>query len=104
MPANRLVAKAGSDAGFALIITLWTLLFIALVVALLTTSGRTEIRIARNLVVNAEAAAAADGGVYQAIFNLIEPHQGARWSLDGRNYRITLGNCIVSIRLEDEAA
>ena len=36
--------------GFALIIVLWTLVLIAFIVAHITASGRTEVRIAGNLV------------------------------------------------------
>ena len=47
--------------GFALLIVLWTLVLIAFIVARMTASGRTEIRIAGNLVADAVTAAAGDG-------------------------------------------
>ena len=47
--------------GFALIIVQWTLVLIAFIVTHLTATGRTEIRIATNIVANAVAQAAADG-------------------------------------------
>ena len=63
-------ADCGRSGGFALIIVLWTLVLIAFIFAQLTASGRTEIRIAGNLVANAQAEAALDGAVFQTIFNL----------------------------------
>jgi general secretion pathway protein K len=61
------------NSGFALIIVLWTLVLIAFVVSHLTASGRTEIRIATNIAAGAGAQAAADGAIYEAIFNLSDP-------------------------------
>jgi general secretion pathway protein K len=66
-------------------------------------AGRTELRIAGNLAVNAEADAAADGAVYQAIFHL-SPGSAERWPLDGREHDIAVGDSRVGIRVEDEAA
>src|SRR5437660_3841344 len=90
--------------GFALIVVLWTLVLIAFVVAHLTASGRTEIRIAGNLVANAIAEAAADGAISEAIFNLLDPKPEQRWPIDGTARELTIGNNRVMVRLEDEAA
>lgn len=92
------------DAGFALLIVLWTLVLIAFLVLHLTASGRTEIRIANNLVANAVTAAAADGAISEAIFNLSAPQPEQRWRLDGPPRLLTIGNCRVEIQLFDEAA
>ncbi len=69
------------DGGFALIVVLWTLVLIAFIVAHLTANGRTEIRIASNLVANSAAMAAADGAIFAAIYNLSDPHPNSagRW-------------------------
>jgi general secretion pathway protein K len=89
--------------GFALIIVLWTLVLIAFIVAHLTASGRTEIRIANNLVTNAAALAAADGAIFEAIFNQSDPRPNERWPVDGRAREIVIGHSRVTLRLEDEA-
>lgn len=86
-----------------MIIVLWTLVLIAFVVAQLTASGRTEIRIAGNLVSNSVAQAAADGAIFEAIFNLSDPRPEARWVVDGSARRLAIGNSEVTLRLEDEA-
>jgi general secretion pathway protein K len=96
--------SAGRSGGFALLIVLWTLVLIAFVVLHLTASGRTEIRIADNLVDNAVTGAAADGAIAEAIFNLSNPQPDQRWPLDGAAHLLSIGDSRVIVRLEDEAA
>jgi general secretion pathway protein K len=82
---------------------LWSLVLIAFIVAHVTTSGRTEIRIASNLVANAVVQAAADGAIFEAIFNQSDPRQDQRWPVDGKARELTIGSSRVTLRLEDEA-
>ena len=89
--------------GFALLIVLWTLVLIAFIVARMTASGRTEIRIAGNLVADAVASAADDGAIYSAIFNQMDPNPDGRWPLNGRPRELTIGSSRVMVQLEDEA-
>lgn len=89
--------------GFALIIVLWTLVLIGFIVAHIAASGRTEIRIAGNLVANSVAQAAADGAIFEAIFNLSDPRPDQRWPVDGTARELAIGNSRVAVRLEDEA-
>ena len=96
--------SARRNAGFALLIVLWTLVLIAFLVLHLTASGRTEIRIANNLQSNAIAAAAADGAISAAIFALSAPQPDQRWPVNGPAHQLTIGNCQVVVRLENEAA
>jgi len=91
------------EAGFALIIVLWMLVLTSFLVALLAASGRTELRITGNLVANAEAAAAADGAIYQAVLKLLDPQAELRWPLDGAVHQLSIGDCTVEVRLLDEA-
>jgi general secretion pathway protein K len=95
---------SGRNGGFALIVVLWTLVLIAFIVAHMTATGRTEIRIAGNLVANSAAQAAADGAVFEAIFNLSDPQPEQRWPVDGSVREIVIGNSRVAVRLEDEAS
>jgi general secretion pathway protein K len=90
--------------GFALIIVLWACVLLALIVIHLTAAGRTELRIAGNLTANAVAQAAADGAIYQAIFNLLDPQPDDRWPLDGSTHEVQVGDSRVTLRLDDEAA
>jgi general secretion pathway protein K len=90
--------------GFALIIVLWTLVLIGFIVAHVAASGRTEIRIAGNLVANSVAQAAADGAIFEAIFNLMDPRPEQRWPVDGTVRELTVGSRRVMLRLDDEAS
>src|SRR5262245_7526462 len=89
--------------GFALIIVLWSLVLIGFIVAHLTAAGRTEIRIAGNLVANAIVQAAADGAVFVALFNLSNPRPDQRWPVDGSVRELVVGGNRVNLRVEDEA-
>jgi general secretion pathway protein K len=97
-------ADCGRSNGFALIIVLWTLVLIAFIFAQLTASGRTEIRIAGNLVATAQAEAALDGAVFQTIFNLSDASPERRWPLDGTARELAIGDSREMVRIEDEAA
>jgi general secretion pathway protein K len=97
-------AECRRNGGFALIIVLWTLVLIGFIVAHLTASGRTEIRIAGNLVANSASQAAADGAIFEAIFNLSDPQPEQRWPADGTSRQIIVGSSRVILRVEDEAS
>jgi general secretion pathway protein K len=98
-----LAERVKRQRGFALLIVLWTLVLIAFLVAHLTATGRTEVRIAGNLEANAAAQAAADGAIYQAMFNISDPRPERRWVLDGAAHQIQIGRSRVTLRLEDES-
>jgi general secretion pathway protein K len=97
-------AECRRNGGFALIIVLWTLVLIGFIVAHLSASGRTEIRIAGNLVANSASQAAADGAIFEAIFNLSDPQPEQRWPVDGTPRQVIVGSSQVIVRLEDEAS
>jgi general secretion pathway protein K len=96
------VRRSTDDRGFALLVVLWTLVLLALIVAELGTSGRQESKIARNLMANAVAEAAADGAVHEAIFHLADSSDQA-WQPDGIERHLTVGGLPVDLRIEDEA-
>ena len=78
-------------------------MLIAFIVAHLTASGRTEVRIAGNLVADAVAEAAADGAIAAAIFNQLEANPDQRWPLNREAHELIIGNSRVRVQLEDEA-
>lgn len=96
------VAARPGNRGFALLIVLWALVLLALIVTELGTSGRMESKIARNLMANAEAEAAADGAVHQAIFHLADGSDQA-WQPDGALRHLTVGPIPVDVRMDDDA-
>jgi general secretion pathway protein K len=97
-------AQCRRNGGFALIVVLWTLVLIGFIVAHLTASGRTEMRIAGNLVANSASQAAADGAIFEAIFNLSDPQPEQRWPVDGTPRQVVVGTSRVILRVEDEAS
>src|SRR5262245_28502086 len=101
-PGRSPAANRRND-GFALIIVLWTLVLIAFIVGHVTANGRTEVRIAGNMVAEATAEAADDGAIVAAIFNLLDPNPDQRWPLDGSPHELTIGTSRVMIRLQDES-
>jgi general secretion pathway protein K len=80
------------------------LVLIGFLVAHITASGRTEIRIAGNLVANSAAQAAADGAIFEAIYNLSDPQPDQRWPVDGTPRQVAIGRSRVLVRVEDEAS
>jgi general secretion pathway protein K len=103
-PPSLPAARRRRSCGFALLIVLWTLVLIAFVVAHITATGRTEIRIADNLVDNAVARAAADGAISAAIFNLSNPRPEQRWPLGGASRPLRVGDSRIALWIEDEAS
>ena len=89
--------------GFAVLIILWMLALLALIADRMIVVGQAETRIAYNLRTEAAAEAAADGGVFEAIYRLMQTKPGA-WKADGRRHFLSIGGQTVNIRLEDEAA
>src|SRR5438874_11142380 len=90
------------ERGFALLIVLWMLVLISFIIAHVSTSGRNELRLAGTLEANAIAQAAADGAIYQAIFNLADPRPDQRWSADGTAHVLQIGASRLVVRVEDE--
>jgi general secretion pathway protein K len=65
--------------GFALILVLWIAALLAVIAASLVSSGRTEARLARNLVENAKAEALADGAVQRTVMGLLALDPDQAW-------------------------
>jgi len=96
-------SASNDSGGFALVIVLWGLVVIGLLITHLTATGRIEAKIARNMISNAEAAAAADGGIAAAIFNLSQPDDRLRWASDGGAHVVKIGSAMVSVRCWNES-
>lgn len=94
--------EAGHEAGFALLIVLWSVVLLALLVTGIAASGRTDTQLAANLRDAAQAEAAADGAVHQAAFQLLDPARP--WAADGAPRTIAVPGAAVTLRIEDQAA
>lgn len=91
--------RRAGERGFALLIVLWTLALLALMTAQLTSVGRSETQVAANLRSQAMLEAAADGGVAEAAFRVV---QGA-WAADGAAHPLSIGGVPVTVRVSDES-
>jgi len=87
------------EAGFALLIVLWSLGLLSLLGTQLTGTARSQTRQAANLRANAVAEAAADGAAQQAVLRLLRRD----WAADSQVHAIRLGAAIVRVRIENLA-
>jgi general secretion pathway protein K len=92
----------GSSRGFALILVLWIAVLFAVIAASLVSSGRTESRLARNLIENAKAEALADGAVHRAVLGLLELDPDRAWRPDGSAHLMAFGEGEVRVTIADE--
>jgi general secretion pathway protein K len=89
------------EAGFALLIVLWSLVLLALILTQLLSAGRSEVQLASNLRDSAEMEAVADGAIQDAAFHLLAG--GAQhWSTRGR-HSLHIGRGSAEIGIEDTA-
>jgi general secretion pathway protein K len=87
--------------GFALVIVLWSLVLLSLIVMHLVTSGRTETRIADNLVANAQAEEDANGAIWEAVFRL-QDGPDSHWALDATPHLLRLQHAEALVRIVSE--
>lgn len=90
------------QAGFALLIVLWTVGFLALLGAAIVASGRSDTALADNLKQQAELAAAADGAVAEVMFRMLAAHD-PRYRPDGIVRALRVGPARVLVRIESES-
>jgi len=88
--------------GFALLIVLWSLAFIAFLDTQLVASGRQDMQMARNVMDAAVAEAAADGAVQEAIFRMFDT-SAEHWGADDTPRALRLGPVSVTVRIEPES-
>lgn len=102
-PGHR-TAREDQPAGSALLIVLWFLVLLAAVLAPVALSGRTELRLARNLAAGARAEALADAGIARAVFGVQDPSPEDRWRLDEivpRRVDLAGGELLITLRDEN---
>jgi general secretion pathway protein K len=94
--------RCGDGRGFALILVLWIVALLAVIAASLVSSGRTETRLAHNLVENAKAEALADGAIERAVLGLLTTDQDRAWRAGGGPYALAYGEGEVQVSVADE--
>jgi general secretion pathway protein K len=88
--------------GFALLIVLWSLVLIGLLTTQIVASGRTATMLAGNLREAAQARAAADGAINEAIFDLVSTGADG-WQADGSLHLLQDGGIPVTLRIDSLA-
>jgi general secretion pathway protein K len=87
--------------GFALVLVLWTLGFLSLLGTLLVATARQNTQRLGNLLDAAVTQAAAEAGLQQAIFRLLDS-SNQRWGADGTLHVIRFSAVVVEVRIEDD--
>ena len=88
------------QSGFALLIVLWSVVLLSLLATQITAAGRSDLQLAGNLREAAEAEAAADAGVFTAIYRVLDP--ATRWAADDSPHVEDFGRFRLTIRVLDE--
>jgi general secretion pathway protein K len=91
----------GRERGFALLIVLWTVGFLALLGTRIVAAGRSDTALADNLKQQAVLAAAADGAVSEVMFRLAAAHD-PQFRADGLVRRVRVGATTVVVRITSE--
>lgn len=92
------------QAGVALILVLWMLAVLTVVANSVAFSVRTEFQAAANLAAMAQAEAAADAGVFRAVYELMKPENDPlRWQANGLAHEWAFGDAHLEIRISDES-
>ncbi|MEA2743529.1 MAG: ral secretion pathway protein, partial [Acetobacteraceae bacterium] len=88
--------------GFALLIVLWTVGFLALLGTRIVAAGRTDTQLATNLKQDAVLRAAADGAIANAVFHVLAARD-SRLAPDGVTREVRIGQTPVLVRIENES-
>jgi general secretion pathway protein K len=88
--------------GFALLIVLWTVGFLALLGTQIVASARSDTQLADNLKQQAVLQAAADGAIANVMF-LMQAARDARFQADGVVREVRIGQTPVLVRVENES-
>lgn len=88
--------------GFALLIVLWTVGFLALLGTQIVAAGRSDTQLADNLKQEAVLEAAADGAIAQVMFSMLAARD-ARFQADGVVREVRIGQTPVLVRVENES-
>ncbi len=94
--------RMGRQRGFALLIVLWTVGFLALLGTQILASGRSDTQLAENLKQEAVLQAAADGAVADVVFSILAAHD-PRFHPDGLQREIMIGRTPVLVRVGIES-
>lgn len=94
--------RAGAQRGVALLVVLWGCTLAAITLGALASSAKIEGIQARGQYMRTKAFYAAEAGIEEAAYRLRAADAAQRWAVDGRTYRLRMGEANVSIVVSDE--
>ena len=90
--------------GVALILVLWVTILLTVIAGSFAFATRTDMQVLRNSVSVARAEAAANGGIYRALFELYKPpNEVERWQGDGQVHEFNIGGAKIAVSAMDES-
>jgi general secretion pathway protein K len=89
------------DAGYALLVVMWTVMTLSLLTAQINRDGRVASGIASGLRGAAELEADADGSIYISIFHMLDG-DGDMWRRESGNFELKELNSVVHVNVEDD--
>ncbi len=104
MPPAHMKAR-GAQRGVALVLVMWAAIILTVVAASFIFERRTEAMIVGNSESITRAEAAADSGVYRAVWEAYRSDNSEdRWRRDGTPYELKLDGIPVRVEMRDESA
>lgn len=94
----RTSQNANEEEGFALLIVMWSLVFLSLLCSQIVYSGRIALLLAGNVYDQNRAEAEADGTIYEALFRL-SLKNGDHWTVDGTQHLIRGNHMVVTVQM-----
>lgn len=88
--------------GIAIIIVLWGLALVTVLALTVTSEGRSNLLVTRNLIQVSKARALAEAGVHHALYEMLARGDSGRWAPTGEIYRYPLGDGGYQVRVLDE--
>lgn len=96
--------QLGRQRGLALIIVLWMVTLLSVIASSFAYSMRSDLLLARNLLLSSQAQALADAGVERALYELAKPETDLRrWKADGLRREFELGGAKIAVTVTDES-
>ncbi len=97
-------SRRGRQSGIALILVLWVTILLTVIAGSFAFAMRTDMQVVRNSVSLARAQAAADGGMYRALYESYKPFNDLeRWKADGTEHEVVVGDATVRVSALDES-
>jgi len=96
-------SNASGERGVVLVLVLWMLALLTLTAAGYARSTRTETLLAAYQAQSAQARAAAEGGIWLAVQDLVRPVAEREWDAVGTSRKVAVGPYFAEVVVQDEA-